>query len=69
MATTQSMSAILGGVDALQVTPSDTLQNPDNDNFSRRMARNVQHILRLECYLDKVADPAAGSYSASRRAS
>ena len=31
-------------------------------NFSERMARNMQTILKEESYFDKVADPAAGSY-------
>jgi methylmalonyl-CoA mutase len=60
-ATTEAMSAIIGGADALTVTPSDSkLGEPTL--FSRRLARNVQHILRLEGHLDKVIDPSAGSY-------
>jgi methylmalonyl-CoA mutase len=62
MATTQAMSAILGGADKISVTPSDTAQNPASSPFARRIARNVQHLLRLESHLDKVIDPAAGSY-------
>jgi methylmalonyl-CoA mutase len=61
-ATTQAMSAILGGADKITVTPSDTMSDPNSSVFARRMARNVQHILRLESHLDKVIDPAAGSY-------
>jgi methylmalonyl-CoA mutase len=30
--------------------------------FSRRIARNVQHLLKMESAMDEVADPAAGSY-------
>jgi methylmalonyl-CoA mutase len=30
--------------------------------FSRRIARNVQHLLKLEAGFGSVADPAAGSY-------
>ena len=30
--------------------------------FSRRIARNVQHLMKMESALDEVADPAAGSY-------
>jgi methylmalonyl-CoA mutase len=59
-ATTQAMSAVTGGVDRLTVLPPDGA--PGKAGFSRRIARNVQHILKMESYLDRVADPAAGSY-------
>ncbi|MCC6726380.1 MAG: hypothetical protein IT258_17870 [Saprospiraceae bacterium] len=62
-ATTQAMSAVIGGVDVLTVLPSDkTSDEAKPTDFSRRMARNVQHILKLESHFDWVADPAAGSY-------
>lgn len=62
-ATTQAMSAVIGGVDVLTVLPSDkTSDEAKPTDFSRRMARNVQHILKLESHLDWVADAAAGSY-------
>ena len=62
-ATTQAMSAVIGGVDVLTVLPSDkTSDEAKPTDFSRRMARNVQHILQLESHFDWVADPAAGSY-------
>lgn len=60
-ATTQAMSAVLGGVDMLTIAPSDAL-NTESSDFNRRIARNVQHLLQMESYLDKVADPAAGSF-------
>ena len=60
-ATTQAMSAVLGGVNMLTIAPSDALSAESSD-FSRRIARNVQHLLQMESYLDKVADPAAGSF-------
>ena len=56
-ATTQAMSAILGGVNNIQVTPFDT-----TDEISVRMARNIQLVLKEEAYFDKVSDPAAGAY-------
>jgi methylmalonyl-CoA mutase len=59
-ATTMAMSAILGGTNRLVVLPSD--QRQGGSDFGRRIARNVQHLLRLESYFGKVADPAAGSY-------
>ncbi len=60
-ATTQTMSAVLGGVDRLTVLPSDT-NSGETTAFSRRIARNVQHLLVMESFLDRVVDPAKGSY-------
>lgn len=58
---TEAMSAILGGTDSLTVEPFDIVfRHPDE--FSERIARNQQLILKEEAYFDKVADPAAGSY-------
>ncbi|WP_020568202.1 methylmalonyl-CoA mutase family protein [Neolewinella persica] len=58
-ATTQAMAAVLGGVDVLFIDPSD---GREGTAFSRRIARNVQHLLIEESHLGKVTDPAAGSY-------
>lgn len=59
--TAQSFSAVMGGVDSLDVVPFDAaVRRPDE--FARRIARNVQLILQGECNLDKVVDPAGGSY-------
>lgn len=58
---TEAMSAILGGTDSLTVEPFDiAFRKPDE--FSERIARNQQLILKEEAYFDKVADPGAGSY-------
>lgn len=58
---TEAMSATLGGVDSLTVEPFDVIfRQPDE--FSERIARNQQLILKEEAYFDKVADPGAGSY-------
>jgi methylmalonyl-CoA mutase len=58
---TEAMSAILGGTDSLTVEPFDiVIRQPDE--FSERIARNQQLILKEESYFDKVADPSAGSY-------
>ena len=58
---TEAMSAILGGTDSLTVEPFDIVfRQPDE--FSERIARNQQLILKEESYFDKVADPGAGSY-------
>ncbi len=58
---TEAMSATLGGVDSLTVQPFDVTYQ-DSDNFSERIARNQQLLLKEESHFDKVIDPAAGSY-------
>lgn len=60
-ATTEAMTAVLGGCDALTVRPYDASLRPP-DAFGERIARNTQLVLRHEAHLDQVADPAAGSY-------
>ena len=59
--TTEAMAAILGGCNSLLVKPYDSLYKEQGD-FSERMARNIQNILKEESHFDRVADPAAGSY-------
>ncbi len=58
-ATTMALSAAIGGVDTLNVLASD---KRGDTVFARRIARNVQHLLKMESYIDRVADPAAGAY-------
>lgn len=58
---TESMSACLGGVDSITVLPFDTSYK-SGDDFSERIARNQQLLLKEESHLDKIADPSAGSY-------
>jgi methylmalonyl-CoA mutase len=50
---TEALSAVLGGCDALTIEPF---------GFDPHLALNVQHILKEEAHLDAVADPAGGSY-------
>lgn len=58
---TEAMSAALAGVDSITVVPFDApYQTPDA--FSERIARNQQFLLKEESHLDKVVDPAGGSY-------
>ncbi len=59
--TTETMSAIIGGADEITTRSFDTL-HPVRPEMGKRIARNQQLILRLESYLDKVADISAGSY-------
>lgn len=58
---TETFSACVGGVDSIVTTPFDTpYKTPDA--FSERIARNQQFLLKEESHLDKVVDPAGGSY-------
>lgn len=59
--TTEAMSASIGGSDSILVLPFDIAFN-DSSDFSLRMARNQQLILKDESYLNAVADISAGSY-------
>ncbi len=58
---TESMSAALAGVDSITTTPFDTPYKTPDD-FSERIARNQQLLLKEESHLNKVVDPAGGSY-------
>jgi methylmalonyl-CoA mutase len=60
-ATTEAMSAVIGGVDSLTIQPHDSQFNSTN-SFSSRIARNIHHIIAEEAHFGKVDDPAAGSY-------
>lgn len=59
--TTEACSGVVGGCDSMHVAPFDEPIRPP-DTFSRRVARNTQIILHEECHLDRVVDPAGGSW-------
>ncbi|WP_338408618.1 methylmalonyl-CoA mutase subunit beta [uncultured Flavobacterium sp.] len=59
--TTECMSAILGGANAVANLPYDALYHKDNE-FGDRISRNQLLILKHESYFDKVNNPADGSY-------
>ena len=59
--TTEGMSAVIGGSDSISLQPFDVAYK-ESDEFSRRISRNVQVILKEEAFMDRVVDPAAGSY-------
>ncbi len=64
-ATTMAMSSVLGGADRLTVLPYDSGREAKTDYpvaFGRRIARNVQHLLKMESCLTEATDPMAGSY-------
>lgn len=58
---TESMSAALAGVHSIVVTPFDAAYETPNE-FSERIARNQQLLLKEECHFSTVVDPSAGSY-------
>ena len=58
---TEAMSAALAGVDSMTVVPFDKAYEAPNE-FSERLARNQQLLLKEESHFDKVVDPAGGSY-------
>lgn len=61
--TTEAMSAVLGGVQHLNIQPYDWYSQKPNMVFTRRMAANISLLLKEESYLQIVIDPAGGSYA------
>ncbi|MBB6324632.1 methylmalonyl-CoA mutase [Algoriphagus iocasae] len=57
--TYEAMAAVMGGANSLWVRP---VQEGKATKLEKRIARNVSTILKEESYLDKVMDPASGSY-------
>ena len=58
---TETMSAAIAGVDSITVTPFDKVYETPNE-FSERLARNQQLLLKEESHFNRVVDAAAGSY-------
>ena len=58
---TEAMSAALGGVHSMVVTPFDAPYEKATD-FSERIARNQQLLIKEESHFDRIVDPSAGSY-------
>jgi methylmalonyl-CoA mutase len=59
--TTEAISGILGGADTVVLNGYDEV-NTERSDLSERMTRNIQYVVKNESYLDKVADPAGGSF-------
>ena len=57
----EAMASVIGGTDSLTVQPFDAHYR-EPDGFSRRVARNIQLLIRNESHLDAVTDPGGGSY-------
>ncbi|MFN3848234.1 MAG: methylmalonyl-CoA mutase subunit beta [Spirosomataceae bacterium] len=60
-ATTEAMSAAIGGVDAITVHAYDEVFR-ESDEFSERIARNISILMKEEGHLNKSEDASAGSY-------
>ena len=60
-ATTEALSAVLGGCDSLHISPFDEVTGATTE-FSRRIARNVHTLLAEEFNFANTADPAGGSW-------
>ena len=58
---TETMSAALACVDSIVVTPFDKPYEQPTE-FSERLARNQQLLLKEEAHFDKIVDVAGGSY-------
>lgn len=58
---TEAMSAAIAGVESIGVLPYDSVYETPTE-FAQRIAKNQQLILKHESHLDKVVDPAGGSY-------
>ena len=54
--TTEAMSASIAGVHSLEVTPFNKAYEDPNE-FSMRIARNVELLLKHESHFDQVVDP------------
>ena len=59
--TTEAMSAAIAGVHSLEVLPFDYSFEAATE-FSKRIARNSQLLLKHESHFDQVVDPAGGAY-------
>ena len=58
-ASTQALAAVIGGAEILFIPPAS---DKEKIAFHNRIARNIQHLLKMESFMDRVVDPAAGSH-------
>ena len=59
---TETMSAVLGGVDSFTVHPFDDTFECQPTELAERVARNQQLLLKEESHFAKIVDVAGGSY-------
>lgn len=57
----EAFAAVLGGVQYLHVSPYNEPEG-HSTAFSERIARNIQLILKKEAHLERIIDPAGGSW-------
>lgn len=57
--TTQAFSAVLGNCNSLEITPFNLNHN---DLFSKRIARNIHHLLKHESFVNNIVDIGSGAY-------
>ncbi|MEH6940326.1 methylmalonyl-CoA mutase family protein [Bacillus sp. JJ722] len=60
-AANQAFAAVVGGAQSLEVKEFDSATN-ETTAFSDRIARNIHLVLKEETLIDKVVDPAGGSF-------
>lgn len=58
---TEGFAGVIGGVDSMEIDSFDRLYAAQSE-FSSRLARNQQIILKEEAHFSKVIDPAGGCY-------
>ncbi|CAM3125219.1 methylmalonyl-CoA mutase family protein [Filibacter tadaridae] len=56
----ETLAAVLGGADMITVHPHTILTGPTDSSI--RIARNIQLVIKEETHIDKVIDPAGGTY-------
>jgi methylmalonyl-CoA mutase len=61
-ATTEAMSAVMGGCDSLTAMAYDSSISEQSTELGERIARNISVLMKEEAHLDKTIDPSAGSY-------
>lgn len=57
----QAFAAVIGGAQSLEIKEIDRIADGPTA-FSERIARNIHLVLKEETLIDKVVDPAGGSY-------
>jgi len=58
--TSQILGAVIGGADIIY--PMTFTAQTSSEGHDQRISRNINHVLQSESYMDRVVDPAAGSY-------
>ena len=58
----QAMAITIGRADFIALAHSDIINGTRGSAHNRRITRNVHHLLKMESYMNRVHDPAAGSY-------